>query len=84
MTDTSEELQKKIRQLSGNSYRAVTVITKCRSCGTCVAYCPLKIRAFNKEGKAITINSVHSCGGCSVCYHRCPQQAIKLVGFSKK
>ncbi len=84
MTDTSENLQKKIQQLSRSSYRAVTIIAKCRSCGTCIAYCPLKIRAFNGERKAITINTENSCGGCSVCFHRCPQQAIELIVLPRK
>jgi translation initiation factor RLI1 len=46
-----------------------------------VKCCPLKIRVFNEEGIAITIVSDRSCGGCSLCYHRCPNNAIKLVKF---
>lgn len=84
MTNTSENLQKKIRQLSRSTYKAVTIIDKCESCGTCIMYCPLKIRVFNVEGRAVTINTDHSCGGCSVCFHRCPHHAVKLVGFSRK
>ena len=59
-------------------YKAITILEKCQSCGTCVKYCPLNIRKFNSENKAITINSDKSCGGCSVCFHRCPNNAILL------
>ncbi|TFF98662.1 MAG: hypothetical protein EU541_06535 [Promethearchaeota archaeon] len=84
MTGASRDLQNKIKELSKNNYRAITIIEKCKSCGTCIIYCPLKIRTFNIDGKAITINTKNSCGGCSVCFHRCPQHAIKLVLVPKK
>lgn len=74
----SHELHDAIKELSKRSYKAVTILEKCKSCGTCVKYCPLKIRIFNSKNKAITINSDKSCGGCSVCYHRCPNNAIVL------
>ncbi|MHA1106039.1 MAG: ferredoxin [Promethearchaeota archaeon] len=37
-----------------------------------------RLQLFNSENKAITINSDKSCGGCSVCFHRCPNNAILL------
>jgi len=77
------ELQEAIKELSKRSYKAVTILEKCQSCGTCVKYCPLKIRRFNSENKAITINSDKSCGGCSVCFHRCPNKAILLNPINK-
>ncbi len=83
MNAASRDLQKKIKELSKISYRAITILYKCISCGTCVRFCPLTIRKFNLNGKAITITSDLSCGGCSVCYHRCPQGAINLMPVLK-
>ena len=78
MNSPSPNLRKTIDRLQKISYIAVTDFEKCKSCGTCVKYCPLMIRKFNSEGKAITISSIHNCGGCSICYHRCPNNAIDL------
>ncbi|TXT65315.1 MAG: hypothetical protein BAJALOKI3v1_110017 [Promethearchaeota archaeon] len=84
MPEASKSLQDKIKELSQTIYRAVTDLKLCVSCGTCVIYCPLKIRAFNNDGKGITIQTNVSCGGCSVCFHRCPEGAIRLLPFSRK
>ena len=84
MKTASTNLKKKIKELSNISYIAVTDFSKCISCGTCVKYCPLKIRIFNAEGKAITIKTDKICGGCSVCYKRCRQNAISLIPVNKK
>ena len=81
MKSPSSGLQKKIRELSKLTYKAITVLPNCKSCGTCIKFCPLNIRKLNDQGKAITITSDYICGGCSVCYHRCPNKAIKLVPF---
>ena len=83
-TASSINLRKKIKELSNLSYIATTDLSKCISCGTCVKYCPLKIRIFNSEGKAITIKTDKTCGGCSVCYKRCRQNAISLIQVYKK
>jgi NAD-dependent dihydropyrimidine dehydrogenase PreA subunit len=83
MNNASKNLEKKIKELSELHYTAITILEKCRSCGTCVRFCPLKIRKFNEDGKAITINSNRSCGGCSVCFHRCPNNAIELIELKK-
>jgi 2-oxoglutarate ferredoxin oxidoreductase subunit delta len=83
MPAASPKLQEKIKELMGIKYLAVTELEKCKSCGTCVQFCPLEIRKFNDEGKAITIKTDKSCGGCSVCYKRCPQDAIKLIRVKK-
>jgi len=83
MPETTPNLRKKIKELMNLTYRAITDLSKCKSCGTCIKFCPLKIREFNSEGKAITIKNDKSCGGCSVCYKRCPQNAIKLISIKK-
>ncbi|MBD3194933.1 MAG: 4Fe-4S dicluster domain-containing protein [Candidatus Lokiarchaeota archaeon] len=84
MPEASKNLQEKIRELQKIIYRAVTDLDKCISCGTCVFYCPLKIRVFNNEGKAVTIKTNKSCGGCSVCVKRCKNKAISLIVLRKK
>ncbi|MHA1292576.1 MAG: 4Fe-4S binding protein [Promethearchaeota archaeon] len=84
MNAASPGLTKKIEELRRISYRAITDLSRCKSCGTCVRYCPLKIRAFNAEGKAVTLITEFSCGGCSVCYKRCRNKAIKLIVIEKK
>ena len=81
MKSASSGLQRKIKELSKLAYKAVTILPNCKSCGTCIRFCPLNIRKLNEQGKAITITSDYICGGCSVCYHRCPNNAIKLVPF---
>lgn len=81
---TTPNLQKKIQELSKITYLASTILSKCKSCGTCVKYCLFNIREFNENGKAITIISDYNCGGCSVCYHRCPNNAIKLIIVENK
>ena len=81
MKSTSSKLQKKIKELSKLTYKAITVLPNCKSCGTCIKFCPLNIRILNDQGKAITITSDYICGGCSVCYHRCPNKAIRLAPF---
>ena len=79
MDSASKKLQKKIDELMQIKYKAVTILEKCKSCGTCITFCPLNLRIFGEHGKAITISSNRSCGGCSVCFHRCPNNAITLV-----
>ncbi len=84
MPEASKNLQNKINELSQIIYKAVTDLSKCKACGTCITFCPLNLRKFNKDGKAVTINTTQSCGGCTVCVHRCPEHAIKLIKFPKK
>jgi Pyruvate/2-oxoacid:ferredoxin oxidoreductase delta subunit len=79
MKTMSKTLENKFKELSEIHYEAITILEKCKACGTCVKFCPLKIRKFNAFGKAITVKSTKECGGCSVCFHRCPNNAIKLI-----
>ena len=83
MNGPSESLKNKIEELSQFKYRATTILSKCKGCGTCVKYCPLKIRVFNSDNIAITIQTEESCGGCSVCFKRCRNNAIILKKISK-
>lgn len=79
MPVASQNLRKTIEELMSLTYKAITDFSKCKSCGKCIQFCPLKIRIFNSDGIAITIETNNSCGGCSVCYKRCPQKAIRLI-----
>ncbi|MEJ2248372.1 MAG: 4Fe-4S binding protein [Candidatus Lokiarchaeota archaeon] len=83
MDSASNSLEKKINELTKISYKAVTNLEKCISCGTCIKFCPLFIRKFNENKKAITVNTHRTCGGCSVCFQRCPQKAIQLIKVKK-
>jgi len=76
MKSTSSRLQKKIRELSKLTYKAITLLPNCKSCGTCIKFCLLNIRKLFDQGKAITITSDYICGGCSVCFHRCPNKQL--------
>ncbi len=73
-------LHEKIKELSKLTYTAITT-GECKSCGTCIKYCPLGLRAFDEQGKAMTIKSTRECKDCSVCFHCCPQKAISLIPF---
>jgi Pyruvate/2-oxoacid:ferredoxin oxidoreductase delta subunit len=84
MNSASKSLRDKIDELLKVTYVAISDLSKCKSCGTCVRFCPWKIRIFNSEGKAITIKTDKSCGGCSVCFKRCPHHAVKLISIQKK
>lgn len=55
MDQPSRKLEKKFNELSNRTYKAVTDVTKCISCGTCIKFYPLYIRKFNENKKAITI-----------------------------
>ncbi len=75
MKAASIALQKKIEELKHRAFKAETVSSKCKSCGTCIRICPLKIREFGDDGKAITTGQ---CYGCSICTRKCPNNAINL------
>lgn len=63
MKAASHALQNKIKELKLRAFKAVTDLLECKSCGTCIRICPLKIREFGLDGKAITIGQ---CFGCNI------------------
>lgn len=75
MKAASPALQNKINELKLRAFKAETDLSKCKSCGTCIKICPLKIREFNLDGKAITVGQ---CYGCNICTRKCPNNAITL------
>ena len=48
--------------------------SKCISCGTCVAICPVEAISFDSDGKAV-INQ-EKCIKCGACKASCPVNAI--------
>lgn len=50
--------------------------SKCISCGTCVAICPVDAISFDKDGKAVIDKNI--CIHCGTCQASCPVNAIDL------
>ncbi len=50
--------------------------TKCISCGTCVAICPVGAISFDNDGKAFIDKK--KCIRCGACQASCPVEAIDL------
>jgi len=50
---------------------------KCKSCGTCVKFCPTKAITL-EENEKVTIDQ-EACIGCGACVNVCDEDAIKLV-----
>ncbi len=50
--------------------------SKCISCGTCVAICPVGAIAFDNDGKAKIDKT--KCIHCGACQASCPVSAIDL------
>ena len=78
MKAASLALQNKINELKLRAFKAVTDLSKCKSCGTCIKICPLKIREFGLDGKAVTVGQ---CFGCNICTKKCPNNAIDLYVY---
>ncbi len=54
--------------------------TKCKSCGKCVAVCPVKAHRINNEGHVIDRDKCLVCGKCAA---QCPVEAMKIIGKSR-
>ncbi|WP_138311631.1 MULTISPECIES: 4Fe-4S binding protein [unclassified Clostridium] len=51
----------------------------CKSCGICVALCPVHALSKDEDGKPV-MESEESCTGCKQCEYRCPDFAIRMGG----
>ncbi|MDP8290021.1 MAG: 4Fe-4S binding protein [Candidatus Susulua stagnicola] len=56
---------------------------KCKGCGLCVFYCPLKSlelsSSLNKRGvKAASFKKDAKCSGCGFCFLICPDNCIQI------
>lgn len=52
----------------------------CRQCGTCFVACrDAGYQAISWEKKQFPVYLTDKCDGCSLCYHACPEGAIKMV-----
>jgi len=51
--------------------------TKCRSCGKCVAVCPVKAHRIDAGGHVIDHTQCRVCGACTTV---CPVEALKIIG----
>ena len=50
--------------------------TKCISCGTCDAICPVGAISFGEDGKAVI--DKNKCIRCGACQASCPVEAIDI------
>jgi len=62
---------------------------KCKGCGLCIFYCPLKALEFslelNKSGvKFAKFKQGAKCSGCGFCFLMCPDNCIEISEESKK
>ena len=49
----------------------------CKGCGLCIEFCPAKVLAFNKQGKAEVVQE-QECINCGFCEYHCPDFAIAV------
>ena len=64
-------------------YRVVVVADRCKSCGICTDFCPVKIlergREYNVLGYRSVIVTSDNCIGCRLCELLCPDFAIYVL-----
>jgi len=51
----------------------------CKSCGICVALCPVHVLAKDDDGRPV-MESPDKCIGCKLCEYRCPDFAVRMGG----
>jgi len=65
------------------SYKVTIKEDKCKGCGLCIVYCPVKHLEFstklNKKGvKFAKAKKINKCIGCGFCFHMCPECCIEV------
>jgi 2-oxoglutarate ferredoxin oxidoreductase subunit delta len=50
----------------------------CKSCGICVAVCPLKVLRIEEAGQALAFATPDKCIACGQCEIHCPDFAIRV------
>jgi 2-oxoglutarate ferredoxin oxidoreductase subunit delta len=52
---------------------------RCKKCGICIAFCPVKVFTQEMDGTPIP-KFQDKCRNCKLCELRCPDFAIKVEG----
>ncbi|EPR42847.1 4Fe-4S ferredoxin, iron-sulpur binding domain-containing protein [Desulfovibrio sp. X2] len=55
----------------------------CKGCGICVEFCPAKVLAIGKDGKARAVKP-EECINCGFCERHCPDFAISVRARGRK
>ncbi|WP_457574654.1 4Fe-4S dicluster domain-containing protein [Desulfolithobacter sp.] len=79
-TDTGSACKKKTARKTGKTrerYDVAFYLAWCKACGICIAFCPQKIIAADKNGKPYMTDS-DRCVGCRFCEIHCPDFAITV------
>ena len=71
----------KINKNARNKYTITILDDRCKGCGLCVIFCPLKIlemsTKINPNGYFLPrIKNLDNCQGCNLCSKYCPDFAI--------
>jgi 2-oxoglutarate ferredoxin oxidoreductase subunit delta len=68
---------KKPGQKKKKSFQVEILKTLCKSCGICVAFCPL--HCFELDDTGCPLLAKDTCSGCGWCELYCPDFAISVV-----
>ena len=65
------------------SHKVTIKKDKCKGCGLCIVYCPVKhlevSSELNKKGvKFAQTKKINKCIGCGFCFYICPDCCIKV------
>jgi len=70
------------------SARVEIIKDRCKGCGLCLLWCPLKHISFssdlNKRGVQYAKENNNRCSGCGICYVVCPDYCITVSQVDKK
>ncbi len=74
---------KKVQKKKTATFKIKIVKDKCKGCGLCLIYCPVRCLSFsvdlNKKGvKFVQANKEKECIGCGNCFLICPDACIEI------